>query len=183
MQSPPIKVKAMLGQKTNTGLNQEDMARIDFCPLDATHAPFIIELVNSPGWLEFIGERNVRSQEDARKYIIKIENNPDVKYWVIQLKNTKEAIGIVTLIHRDYLDAPDIGFALLPAFEKQGYAFEAVSIFLGEFAKDPGHEKILAITLPHNQKSVQLLERLGLKYCKEINTEGKPLSLYSKKLR
>jgi [ribosomal protein S5]-alanine N-acetyltransferase len=158
------------------------MSRIDLCPLEATHAPFIIELVNSPGWLEFIGERNVRSQKDARKYIIKIENSPDVKYWVIQLKNTKEAIGIVTLIHRDYLDAPDIGFALLPTFEGQGYAFESVSIFLKKLSHDSLHKKILAITLPHNQKSIQLLERLGLAFSKEMELDGKTLSLYTKEL-
>ncbi|CAD5287600.1 conserved hypothetical protein [Imperialibacter sp. EC-SDR9] len=172
----------MLDQKTTLELNQEDMPRIQLSPLDATHAPFVIELVNSPGWLEFIGERNVRSLEEAYAYIRKIESNPAVDYWVIQLKASKEPVGVVTLIRRDYLKSPDIGFALLPAFEKQGYAFEAASLFLKDFISASPDKKIHAIILKHNRPSIQLIQKLGFVFDDEIEVNGEQLSLYSKKM-
>ncbi|MEQ9377111.1 MAG: GNAT family N-acetyltransferase [Imperialibacter sp.] len=158
------------------------MPRIDLCPLDATYAPFIIELVNSPGWLEFIGERNVKSREDADAYIRKIESNPAVDYWIIELVTSGEPVGIVTLIQRDYLQSPDIGFALLPAFEKQGYAFEAVSLFLKDFFSVSTNKEIHAIILEHNRPSIQLVQKLGFVFSDHIEVNGEQLLLYSKKL-
>ncbi|WOK07115.1 GNAT family N-acetyltransferase [Imperialibacter roseus] len=158
------------------------MPRIQLSPLDTTHALFIIELVNSPGWLEFIGERNVKSREDADAYIRKIESNPAVDYWVIELVTSGEPVGIVTLIQRDYLQSPDIGFALLPAFEKQGYAFEAVSLFLNDFFSVSTNKEIHAIILDHNRPSIQLVQKLGLVFSDRIEVNGEQLSLYSKKI-
>jgi [ribosomal protein S5]-alanine N-acetyltransferase len=158
------------------------MPRIQLAPLDITHASFIIDLVNSPGWLEFIGERNVKSREDAEAYIRKIESNPAVDYWIIELVTSGEPVGIVTLIQRDYLQSPDIGFALLPAFEKQGYAFEAVSLFLKDFFSVSANKEVHAIILEHNRSSIQLVQKLGFVFDDEIEVNGEQLSLYSKKL-
>ncbi|MEQ8415767.1 MAG: GNAT family N-acetyltransferase [Imperialibacter sp.] len=158
------------------------MPRIQLSPLDTTHAPFIFELVNSPGWLEFIGERNVKSREDADAYIRKIESNPTVDYWIIKLVTSGEPVGIVTLIQRDYLQSPDIGFALLPAFEKQGYAFEAVSLFLKDFFSVSTSKEIHAIILEHNFPSIQLVLKLGFLFSEHIEVNGEQLLLYSKKL-
>ncbi|WP_416864166.1 MAG: GNAT family N-acetyltransferase [Imperialibacter sp.] len=158
------------------------MSRIQLSPLNTTHAPFIIELVNSPGWLEFIGERNVKSREDAEAYIRKIESNPAIDYWIIELVTSGEPVGIVTLIQRDYLQSPDIGFALLPAFEKQGYAFEAVSLFLNDFFSVSANKEVHAIILEHNRSSIQLVQKLGFVFDDEIEVNGEKLSLYSKNL-
>ena len=94
------------------------MPRIQLSPLNTTHASFIIELVNSPGWLEFIGERNVKSREDAEAYIRKIDSNPAIDYWIIELVTSGEPVGIVTLIQRDYLQK--LGFLFSEHIEVNG---------------------------------------------------------------
>ncbi len=77
---------------------------------------FISELVNTEGWIEFIGDKNIHSKEDSIAYINKILDNPNFTYWVIRLRDTNIPIGVVSFIKRDYLKYYDIGFALLPSF-------------------------------------------------------------------
>lgn len=140
---------------------------------------FILELVNTAGWIKFIGDRNVKGLEDAGNYIQKILGNPDVKYRVVTLQGTETAIGLITFIKRNYLDHPDIGFAFLPAYSKQGYAYEAASEVLNDLLMQAVHSTILATTIPENSASIQLLTKLGLSYNREINPDGLLLHLYS----
>src|ERR1700712_4843826 len=77
---------------------------------------FITELLNTPEWIKFIGDRNIRTKENAREYIQKIMVNPNIKYWVVKLQDEKTSIGIITFIKRDYLEYNDIGFAFLSKF-------------------------------------------------------------------
>lgn len=148
-------------------------------PLALTDAKFIVELVNSKGWLEFIGYRNVHSEDDAVAYIQKINDNPAVTYWVVRLNETGSAAGVVTLIKRDYLEHHDIGFAFLPMFAGKGYAFEATKAVLSEIINNATHSHMLATTMATNYGSIKLLEKLGLKFEKEIEVENKILQLYS----
>ena len=104
--------------------------RLSIGPLLSTDTMFISELVNSKGWLQFIGDRKVHSPEDAAAYIEKINDNPHVTYWVARLKDTGTAAGVVTLIKREYLEHHDIGFAFLPVFAGKGYAYEAAKAVL-----------------------------------------------------
>lgn len=147
--------------------------------LTSDDAAFILELVNTDGWIKFIGDRNVKGPEDAGNYIQKILGNPDVKYCVVTLQDTETAIGLITFIKRNYLDHPDIGFAFLPAYSKQGYAYEAASEVLNDLLKQADHSTILATTIPENSASIQLLKKLGLSFSREINHEGLLLHLYS----
>src|SRR5512138_1832505 len=94
-------------------------------PLTLQHDRFIFELVNTKGWIEFIGDRQVKSVDDAASYIKKILQNDAIRYWVVRLKNKLQPVGIVTYIRRDYLDYADIGFAFLPEFVGRGYAYES----------------------------------------------------------
>jgi ribosomal-protein-alanine N-acetyltransferase len=153
--------------------------RLTLAALSLNDAGFIFSLVNSPGWLEFIGERNVKSQEDAQGYIQKIIANPDVNYWVVKLKDSETPAGIITLIKRPYLLHHDIGFAFLPEYTQSGYAFEAAAAALKYLREDPAHECILATTIRENIRSVQLLEKLGLHFDKGIQVEGRDLLLFS----
>lgn len=137
-----------------------------------TDTSFIIELLNSPGWLQFIGDRNVRTEEQAAAYL---ENGPLKSYrqngYGLSLVETKEGvpIGMCGIIRRDNLDHPDIGFAFLPRFGGQGYAFEIASATL-EYAKDVlGISKVAAITLPANERSIKLLEKIGLRFVKSFS--------------
>lgn len=91
---------------------------------------FIFELVNSIGWLKFIGNRNVSSPIEATAYIQKIIDTSNLYYWVVKLKESNIAIGIITFIKREYLEYHDIGFAFLPSFFNKGYAYEATSAVL-----------------------------------------------------
>jgi [ribosomal protein S5]-alanine N-acetyltransferase len=140
---------------------------------------FVAELVNTEGWLEFIGDRHVHSREDAINYIKKIQNTPDLYYWVVKLKETDTPIGILSFLKRGYLDHFDIGFAFLPAFNGHGYAYEAANVVLSGAGKNSKHTTILAVTLPHNSSSIKLLTKLGLHFEKEILQHNEVLLVYS----
>jgi RimJ/RimL family protein N-acetyltransferase len=146
--------------------------------LHPDNAVFMKELVNTQGWIRFIGERNVATIEDSLKYIQKILNNPNVTYWVIYLKQEGTAIGIISFIKRDYLDHHDIGFALLPQFEKKGYALEAANEVLTQVSMIGNHTRILATVLKENTGSIMLLGKLGLIFEKQIDVDGETLLLY-----
>lgn len=148
-------------------------------PLSLKEIPFIFELLNSEGWIKFIGTRNIQSQEDAAKYIQKILDNPDCLYLVFRLKESGQPVGLITLIKREYLEHHDIGFALLPGFERKGYSFEASKQVVQELISSGLHTKILAITMKDNYKSIRLLEKLGLEFEKEIMEDDETLLQYS----
>jgi [ribosomal protein S5]-alanine N-acetyltransferase len=148
-------------------------------PIAITDKGFILSLVNSEGWLKFIGDRNIKDEPDAEKYIQKILDNQRFFYSVFELKETNEPVGIVTFLHRDTYEFPDIGFAILPEFEKKGYAYEASKKYLDEIIGEEKLQKIIAITIPENEKSSRLLEKLGLRFEKTIKSDGDTLSLYS----
>ena len=133
---------------------------------------FILELLNDPAWLEFIGDKGVRTLDDAREYI---RNGPMAMYdrMGFGLFLTKRKIdgipaGLCGLIKRDTLEDVDIGFAFLPAFRATGYAFEAASAVLALGKSTFGLKRIVAITSPSNERSVLLLERLGMTFEKMV---------------
>lgn len=141
-------------------------------------APFIYELVNTPGWIKFIGERNVKTLEDAGKYIEKLLANPNITYLVVKLKTTGTPLGIISFIKRDYLDHHDIGFAFLPQHTNKGYAFEATKVVLNYAINELKMPAIVATTLKENTNSIRLLEKLGLRFEKKIVAEGEELLVY-----
>lgn len=151
--------------------------RLTLSELNVTHTDFIYELLNTPQWIEFIGNRNIRTKEDAAAYINKIRLNPAADYWVVTLNKSGTPIGVVTFIKRDYLDDFDIGFAFLERYGKKGYAYEASKRLMDEVR--PNHETIVATVLEHNKNSIQLLEKLGLKFDKEITVNDERLLLYT----
>ena len=146
-------------------------------------APFILELVNEPAWLAFIGDKGVRSIEDAVHYIL---NGPVKSYhthgfglWMVLLKEGNIPIGMCGLIKRDNLKHVDIGFAYLAAHNGKGYAYEAAIAVL-EYARNKvGLKHILAITNQDNVRSIRLLEKLGLQFERLITMPGeqKPILL------
>ena len=105
-------------------------------------------MVNSEGWLKFIGNRNISNNDDAEKYIQKILDSPNTYYSVFHLKTTKEPLGLVTLLNRTDQTFPDIGFALLPEYEKKGYTLEASRKYLDEIIISDRYENIIATTIP-----------------------------------
>ncbi|MGB8195072.1 MAG: GNAT family N-acetyltransferase [Chitinophagaceae bacterium] len=140
---------------------------------------FMRELVNSKGWLEFIGDRKVHSIEDAVAYIEKIRNTPNFFYWVVREKDTNTPVGIISFLKRVYLEHFDIGFAFLPAWQGKGYAYEAANEVLSVAKQLPEYPVILATTIPGNVDSIRLLKKLGLFFFKEIEVEKTNLHIYS----
>ncbi|WP_299529192.1 GNAT family N-acetyltransferase [Ulvibacterium sp.] len=158
--------------------------RLRIRPIKLADAGFILTLTNSKGWLKYIGDRNISNTILAKKYIQKILDNPNYFYSVFELKELQKAIGIVTFLHRTDEKFPDIGFALLPEFEKKGYTLEASREYLKKVKQSNQYGNIIAITLPHNQRSIGLLEKLGLKYQGDHKKGNETLSYYSvKKLK
>jgi RimJ/RimL family protein N-acetyltransferase len=156
--------------------------RLQLVPLRITDAAFIRELLNTEGWIRFIGQRNIDSDEAAVAYIQRILGNPDITYHVIRLKGDGVPLGITTLIKRAHLEVPDIGFALLPEHEGRGYSSEAMGAVLKALEGAGALRKVQAITLPDNVRSIRLIERLGLTFRKEISQDAECLLLYEKEL-
>ena len=142
--------------------------RLDMIPLGISDAAFFLELVNTPGWLQFIGDRNLNSVEDAVKYIedrvLPAFNDSGVGSYKIVRKEDGKIVGNVGIYKRDFLDHPDLGYALLPAFEGQGYATEAAKANMAFANKKYQITQLRAITSPDNLKSKSLLERIGFKF-------------------
>ena len=153
--------------------------RLSLQPLTLNDAAFVFELVNTPGWLQFIGNRNVNNLDESRHYIQKIMDNSNIQYWVVRLNEQNQSIGIVTFIKRDYLEYHDIGFAFLPKYGKNGYAQEATLKVLNELRKEKAHSQILATTIKDNIRSIQLLKKLGFQFDKSIQREDIELFLYA----
>lgn len=143
--------------------------------LESRDAEFIYRLVNDPHWLRFIGDRHVSNLDDARVYI---EDGPRAMYRSfgfglnrIALRDDDTPIGICGLLQRDSLQDCDLGFALLPGFRGQGYAFEAASAILHHGFTELGKTRIAAIANPDNRDSIVLLTRLGFYREQTINME------------
>lgn len=148
--------------------------------LELEDAEFINQLVNSPPWIRFIGEKNIKSNEEAKKYIQDIRNNPNFNYWTVRLKDQNTPIGLVTFMKRDYFDYYDIGYALLEQFTKRGFAYEAVSTILSDIIHNHVHHKfILAKTFKDNDNSIKLLKKLGLELDNEIENSDNDALVYA----
>ena len=140
---------------------------------------FILELVNSDGWLRFIGNRHIYNEEDAKAYIQKIIDTNNLNYWVVHDTAQGMPLGIISFLKRDYLDHFDIGFAFLPQYKNKGYAFEAAQVVLAAVTADPQHSTVLATTLPDNTRSIRLLEKLGFHYRHDIQVNGQTIMVFA----
>lgn len=136
--------------------------------LAASDARFIFTLLNDAAWLRFIGDRGVRSHDDAVRYI---ESGPIESYsclgygfYAVQLKECGSPAGICGLAKRPYLDAADLGFAFLPAYRGKGYAFESAHAVLGYARTNLGLTRLLATVRMENHDSASLLEKLGFQF-------------------
>ena len=142
--------------------------RLKLIPTTVNDADFIVKLLNTPKWLKYIGDRQVKSMDEAINYITtKIRPQIDKlgygNYTVIR-KSDHVKVGTCGLYDREGLSGVDIGFAFLPEFEKQGYAYESSKKLLDVGFSDFGIKSVNAITLPGNKASQKLLEKLGLQF-------------------
>ncbi|HJU82888.1 MAG TPA: GNAT family N-acetyltransferase [Holophagaceae bacterium] len=139
-------------------------------------APFILRLLNTPGFLEHIGDKGVRDLQQARAYL---EDGP-MKSWtehghglsLVVLNATGEPLGLCGLLRRKPDQDVDLGYAFLPEFERQGYACEAAAGVLADARRVHGFPRILALVSPGNVRSIRLLEKLGFTRCPALDEEG-----------
>ncbi len=152
----------------NLVLNILETDRLRLRQLATDDAAFIIELLNQPSFLRFIGDRGVRSGRDAERYI---SQGPMRSYerfgfglWMVEGKENHLPIGICGLIKRDELDDVDIGYAFLPQFWAQGFATEAARAVMAYGREVLKLKRIMAIVSPDNERSIKMLEKIGLEF-------------------
>jgi RimJ/RimL family protein N-acetyltransferase len=159
--------------------------RLTLRRLTVEDAPFMLDLLNQPSFLQFIGDRGVRTLEDARAYILKgpveMYERHGFGIYLTSLKREGTPIGTCGLIKRDSLEDVDIGFAFLPDFWGQGYAYEAASAVLAYGKNDLSLQRIVAITAQDNRSSIRLLEKIGLRFERliRLNGEGPEINLFA----
>ena len=155
--------------------------RLELRPVLPHDAAFILALLNSPKWKQFIGDRKVRTEAAAQRYIQErmlpqLERLGYGNFLVIR-KSDGVKLGCVGIYDREGLDLMDLGFAFLPQFEKHGYATEASTRLLRAAREDFGIDRLSAITLEANTASRALLERLGFTFQEIIRIPNDPEDL------
>ncbi len=165
--------------------NVLETERLQLRRLTTDDAGFLIEVFNDPAFVRFVGDRNIRTVDQARDFI---EKGPFESYrrhgfghYVVIRKSDRRAVGICGFVKRDALDDADIGFSLLPEFRAQGYAFEAASALMAYGVDTLGLQRILAIASPDNSPSIRLLGKLGLAFERmvKLSEDGETLSLFA----
>ncbi len=144
---------------------------------------FFFELLNSPNYLEFIGDKNIKSLEDASNYIQESLINSYEKngfgFYKLSIKSNQQFIGAIGFFQRDYLDFPDIGYAILPQNEGNGYVSEAAKAVF-EYGKNKLKLKtIVGITTEDNIGSQKILTKIGLTLKNKIKVKDEELLYYS----
>lgn len=134
--------------------------------------PFMLELLNTPTWLQFIGDRNVHTIEDAENYLLngslKSYEEHGFGFYAVVEKATTRTIGMCGLIKRDTLPDIDIGFAFLPDLLSKGFGYESASAMLDYALNVLNIKRIIAIVNPNNEKSIGLIKKIGMKFGKMI---------------
>lgn len=139
-------------------------------------ARFFFQLMNSPNWLEFIGDRGIRSEKEAREYIqrslMDAYHLHGYGLYKIILKDSKLPIGICGFVKRDYLESADLGFAILPDYSGNGYVLEAAKAVMAYGVTILNLNPILAVTTEMNLKSRRLLTKLGFRETGKVKPPG-----------
>jgi RimJ/RimL family protein N-acetyltransferase len=160
-----------------TEIGTERLRLVEFTAADAG---FVLRLLNEPTFLRYIGDRGVRTVEDAVKYIA---DGPVAGYgrfghglMRVVRRSDGETVGMCGVLKRDSLPDPDIGFSFLPEHWSQGYAFEAASAVMQHARGTLGLGRIVAITTKDNASSIRLLDRLGFRFDRLITIGSEELN-------
>lgn len=156
-------------------------------------AGFILDLLNQPSFIKYIGDRGVRDLDGAREFIEsryrKSYREHGYGLYSVDLKNLPDdgktaaanptPIGMCGFVKRDSLPGPDIGFAFLPQYEKKGFAYESAAAVMNYGRSALNFSRVLAITTTDNVASGKLLGKLGFEFDKLIESDGETLKLFS----
>lgn len=152
--------------------------RLNIRSLSSSDNRFIFELLNSEDFIKNIGNRYIKTADEAKSYINKILKNKYIEYNVIEKIDTSTPIGILSYVKRDYLEIHDFGFALLPEYYGNGYALEASNAYLENLFVKKDILKVAAISKNDNKPSLKLLEKLGFEFSREIKYEKELIQVF-----
>jgi ribosomal-protein-alanine N-acetyltransferase len=156
--------------------------RLELLPFTEDDAPFVLRLLNEPSFLRYIGDRGVRTEADARRYIA---DGPVAGYareghglMRVVRRSDGAGLGMCGVLKRDTLPDPDIGFSFLPEHWSQGYALEAAQAVISHARDSLRLGRILAITTRDNEASIRLLGKLGFRYDGIVRIGAEELRLF-----
>jgi ribosomal-protein-alanine N-acetyltransferase len=160
-------------------------SRVVLRRLTLEDAPFILELLNDPDFIQYIADRRVRSIEDAKTFLthgpLDMYERLGFGLWCVDLRTTGTPIGICGLLKRDWMSDVDLGFALLPEFRGHGYALEAARIAMARAREVHNLPRVVAIVSPGNERSEKLVGLLGMKFERMVRAapDGPEIQLFS----
>jgi [ribosomal protein S5]-alanine N-acetyltransferase len=162
-----------------SALETERLVLHEFTEQDA---PLVFRLVNEPAFLRYIGDRGVRTIDDARRYIADGPVAGYARYGHGLMRVVRKAdaaeIGMCGVLKRDSLPDPDIGFSFFPDYWSQGYALESAQAVMRHARRTLGLGRILAITTKDNEPSMRLLGRLGFRFDRLVTMGNEELCLF-----
>ena len=145
-----------------------ETARLTLRRLDLDDAPFVVRLLNEPSYIQNIGDRGVRSIEDAQRYLregpLSMYERFGFGLWHTARKSDGAVVGMCGLLRRDILPDVDIGYAYLPEYWGQGFAFEAAAATLRHAATKFGLRRLIGVVSQGNMGSIRVLEKLGMRF-------------------
>ena len=158
--------------------------RLSLRKIDTDDAEFMLQLLNDPAFIQYVGDKKARDLESAKTYILE---GPVASYhsfgfglYLVELNDGLTPVGICGILKRDFLDHADLGFALMPGYREAGYAFEAAQATVEVARSDLKLSRIVAFTAMNNTRSIKLLERLGMAFDRMVDLppDGKKINLY-----
>jgi len=166
-------------------VNVVETDRLALRRLSIDDAGFILGLLNEPSFLRFIGDKGVRTLDEAREYILKGPVDSYARHgfglYVTVRKEDGVELGLCGLVKREVLPDVDVGFAFLPKFWSKGYAFESASAVMDYGRSVLGLKRIVAVASSDNDRSIRLLEKLGLRFEKmvRLSEEAPEIKLFA----
>lgn len=148
-------------------------------------AEFMLGMLNEPSYIQNIGDRGVRTVDEARQFLLQGPIDSYARHghglYRVEAKQEGIPIGLCGLLHREYLQEVDVGYAFVPAAWGRGYAVEAAAACLAYGREQLGLVRIVAVTTPENTRSIRVLEKIGLRYEKKVRlaADKEEIDLYA----
>lgn len=162
-----------------------ETARLTLRRLTLDDAEFMLGLLNEPAFIANIGDKGVRTLAEARQFLLTgalaSYERHGFGHYLVELTQGRLPIGTCGLIHREFINEIDVGFALLPAFWSQGLAAEAAAAVMAYGHTQLGIKRIVAVVSPGNVASIRVLEKLGLRYAgpTQLAADAEVIHLYA----
>jgi RimJ/RimL family protein N-acetyltransferase len=166
-------------------LNVIETERLTLREMSGADARVVLEILNDPGFIRFVGDRGVRTLDAAARYIeerfVESYRQNGFGLWLVEAKDERVPVGICGLLTRRELNVVEVGYAFLPPFRGRGYAFEAASAALRHARDALGLPRLHAIVDPENALSIRVLEKLGMRFERRVRLapEESEVSLFS----